>query len=75
MKWLLQPKATKLIGNVWAGFDSIFGAFFISYFDSKKWDLAAESYFIYSPFLFMHALVPWYCGVLYFTLKLKAKNF
>ena len=36
MKWLLQPKATKLIENVWAGFDSIFGAFFISYFDSKK---------------------------------------
>ena len=24
----------------------------------KKWDLVAESYLIYLPFLFMHALVP-----------------
>ena len=24
----------------------------------KEWDFAAESYFIYSPFLFMHALIP-----------------
>ena len=38
----------------------------------KKWDFVAESYLIYLPFLFMHAVVPWYCGVLSFTLKLKA---
>ena len=24
----------------------------------KKWDFVAESYLIYLPFLFMHALVP-----------------
>ena len=32
----------------------------ISYFDNKKWDFVAESYFIYWPLLFMHALVVHY---------------
>ena len=26
----------------------------------RKWDFVAELYFIYSPFLFMHALVVYY---------------
>ena len=47
--------------NVWAGFDNLIRAFFISYFDNnKKMGFVAESYFIYSPFLFMRVLVVYY---------------
>ena len=39
-------------------------------FDNKKWDFVAESYFAF--FVYACSCPLWYCGVLSFTLNLKA---
>ena len=62
-----------IIENVWAGFNNIFRAFFISYFENKKkWDFAAESHFIiiYSPFFYActRSLILW-CVIFYTKAK------